>query len=256
MDIERARTGRQPTRKSIPGSTPAKITTRKSESLVGPQICPYCGGHYVPYFQGKSKVSRTCGKPECMIAHRNELHRARYAAIKAARKAASPVPAKKQTLDGICVVCGARYEKMGARRRTCGSANCQTELHRRRASQHYEGLAEERKAERIREGRFELCEICGKPYLYSHPRRRTCSRPKCQRELQRRSVERLRQARRNGETVAMKSPREQVVAAEAPPAIDPNVKVRTCLGCDKPFVSDGPGNRKCPDCSKKKYSEW
>jgi len=30
----------------------------------------------------------------------------------------------------------------------------------------------------------------------------------------------------------------------------PTVAMRTCLGCNRPFLSEGPWNRLCPPCSR------
>ena len=77
--------------------------------------------------------------------------------------------------------------------------------------------------------------LCGRPGCTNPiipPQRRYCS-PFCSRQVHRRlSIER---------------------AAEAMQPLLPHntqQKVRTCLRCNHEFMSDGPGHRKCPKCSK------
>lgn len=257
-----------PKKTIAPEPDPERVALRRSESVLEPRPCPYCGAQFVPLFQSPKKVSRTCGRPECMVSDRKAQNKVRYYERKGLKQ-----PQLKRTPDytpGICVICGNSYQP-APRRRTCGEPKCQAELMRRSAARRHVRLQAEIQAERRRNGQFKECVICGKTYVWATPKnkRRTCGAFACQEEHR----DRLLQARRELKAVIKPCEDSQPVTAKRhagasqtdghrrqprvewipePPQPKPDAKMRTCLWCGQQFMSAGPGNRKCEACRNKK----
>ena len=252
---------------------PERIALRRSESVLEPRPCPYCGAQFVPLFQSPKKVSRTCGRPECMVSDRKAQNKARYYERKGVKQ-----PQLKRTPDftpGICVICGNSYQP-APRRRTCGEPKCQAELMRRSAERRHVRLQAEIQAERKRLAQFKTCVICGKSYVWATPKnkRQTCGAFECQEEHRRRHLQARRQLKAgDAQTAQHPQPvktgcsdtshpdrhrrQPRVGWTPEPPEPGPDVKMRTCLWCGKQFQSAGPSNRKCKACrNKKANSEW
>lgn len=192
--------------------------------------CPYCGEQFAPYYVALKKQTEHCTKRACIQAHKRKLESRPLSVDQEHQE-------KKEQQEAICLVCGRRYIKTAANRKTCGAINCQLAWGRKLNSDPYR----KRKKESIAPKRFHICPICGKPHQHKLGRK-TCGSQACVKAWK---------------TIRERDRRKEVAKKKKTPQTQPPVeRERVCLKCDKIFHSDD--FRLCPTCRRENEGviEW